>query len=510
MEREWREATDMKPAVVWLVVVLVVAFVLRFLHLGHGIPYQIGIDEPEIMSRVVRMMKTGNINPQFFDYPGFIFALHLPVACVRFLVGAVMQQFPTLDSVTMDDFFLWSRAVTALLGVATVFVVHQVGMRWGARHGLLAAGLMAVMPMHVRESHYVLTDVPVTFFTALTLLMSLAAHEKTTVTAFAWAGAVAGLAMGTKYTAGLAILMPVIAAWMTLNAKPSRIACVAAAVVAWVVAFLVVAPYTLLDLPGFLNGFARLMTAYRPRGADAELGSVIYLKHLLKNFGWPAMILMFSGLVLGIVRAVRGPGRVRWTLLITFPVVFFFSISRQGLIFARYLLPAVPFACVLAAIAVISGVSLLRRFNIPRAPRTALIVALTVAAVLPPTVTAVEYVRMIGRTSTQAQAYRWLTQHATETTKVVVERYEVRLPTPRFKVEYISRLTDRSYEEFRNAGARYLVTSSLVYGPALANPAAFKDHYDRHMSLLTLGKEVARFTPAPKQPGPEIVIVEVQ
>ena len=81
-EREWREATDMKPAVLWLVVVLVVAAGLRFLHLGHGIPFALGVDEPEIMTRVVRMMKTGDLNPHFFDYPG-LHVLRAPGRGVR-------------------------------------------------------------------------------------------------------------------------------------------------------------------------------------------------------------------------------------------------------------------------------------------------------------------------------------------------------------------------------------------------------------------------------------------
>ncbi len=47
--------------------------------------------------------------------------------------------------------------------------------------------------------------------------------------------------------------------------------------------------------------------------------------------------------------------------------------------------------------AVISGVSQLRRFSIPRAARTALIAALTVAAVLPPAIVSIEIVRQAGR-----------------------------------------------------------------------------------------------------------------
>jgi 4-amino-4-deoxy-L-arabinose transferase-like glycosyltransferase len=510
VEREWREASDIKPATGWLVLVLVVAAVLRFMHLGHGIPYQIGVDEPEIIDRVVRMMKTGSLNPQFFDYPGLMFYVHLVVAIGRFLLGAISKEFVSLDAVGTDDFFLSARVVTAVFGVVTVFLVHQIGMRWGARHGLLAAGLMAVMPMHVRESHYVLTDVPVTFFTALAFLLSLAAHERATAGAFAAAGAVAGLAMGTKYTAGIAILLPVIAAWMTLHARPSRLVCVLSALGAWVGTFLLVAPYTVLDLPGFLNGFAYLMTAYRPRGDEIDPPALVYLKHLLLNLGWPATILMFSGLGLGIVRAIKGPGRVRWTLLVCFPLVFYYLLSGQGLVFGRYLLPAIPFACVLAAIAVISGVSLLRRFDIPRAPRTALIVALTVAAVLPPLVTAVAFVRTIGRTSTQTVAYEWMMANIPQGSKVVVERFELRLPSPRFQASHAKRLIDTSYDGYREAGVEYLVASSEGFGPAFGDPIRFRDAYEKYQALLTLGQERARFPASPARPGPELVIIEIR
>ena len=43
-----------------------------------------------------------------------------------------------------------------------------------------AAGLLAVLPLHVRYSHYVLTDTLQTFFVTLTFLLSLVAHERNT------------------------------------------------------------------------------------------------------------------------------------------------------------------------------------------------------------------------------------------------------------------------------------------------------------------------------------------
>ena len=127
--------------------------------------------------------------------------MQLGVAVLRFLAGATLGEWSALDQVDTSDFYLWGRAVTALLGTLTVLLVYRIGMRWGARHAALAAGLMAVMPLHVRESHFVLTDVPVTFFVTLTLLLTLAAHEQERAARFAWAAPRAGTRRGHEVPA---------------------------------------------------------------------------------------------------------------------------------------------------------------------------------------------------------------------------------------------------------------------------------------------------------------------
>jgi len=508
-EREWREASDMRSPVIGLALVVLTAGILRFWALGAGIPYAVGVDEPDIMTRVVAMLKTGDFNPHFFDYPGFYFYAQLVVACGRFLQGALAGAWRSLDQVGPADFYLWARGLTALLGTLTVLVVHRIGLRWGTRHALLAAGLMAVMPMHVRESHYVLTDVPMTFFVTLAFLLSLGAHEKATMSAFAWAGAAAGLAAATKYNGALAIALPLVAASMTL-AAPSRLLCALAASGGALGAYLVAAPYSLLDLPAFLNAFARLASAYRPRGPAPEPGWLVYLKHLRLGLGWPALLLACGGLGLGLVRAARGPGHVRWTLLVAFPIVWFYVLATKSLIFGRYLLPMLPFVCILAAIAVISGVSLLRRFAIPRVARTALIVALTGAAVLPPAVTSIRFDRTIGRQPTQALAYGWIARHVPSGSRIVIEKFDIRLPEERYRTEHVRQLIERRHEEYVAAGADYLIASSQVYGPALEAPHREPERYAAYRRLFEESHEVARFSPDEDHPGPELRIFKVR
>lgn len=508
IEREWRESSGLRESTLTLAAVLMVAAVLRFWSLGAGIPSALGVDEPQIMNRSVYMMKTGTLNPGgFFDYPGLYLYVQMAVATLRFLAGATTGEWRALEQVGPHDFYLWGRAVTAIFGTVTVFVVYRIGLRWDARYALLAAALQAVMPLHVRESHYVLTDVPMTFFVALAFLFSLRAHEQPTARTFAIAGAAAGLAAGTKYPGALAILMPLIAVWMTPDTRPSRLVAALASIAAAAAAFLLAAPYTLLDLPGFLNGYAALAAVYGS-GGPPEPGWLVYLKHLRTNLHWPATLLLAAGAVLAVVRAARGPGRVRWTLAVLFPLLYFYVVSTQTLIFARYLLPAVPFICLLISAAVVSGVSLLRQFEIPQVARTALIAALTLAVLLPPAVQAIGFNRVIGRRSTLEAAYGWIVQNVPKGSTVVVETGRIHLP-PGYNGSRTGQLRDRTFAEYRAAGVEYLVASSEAYGRAFGEPQNHPQEYSDYMTLFGQTRELTRFSPSPSQPGPEIVILKV-
>lgn len=502
-EREWREATDMRQSTLTLVGILAGAAILRFWGLGAGLPHAPGVDEPEIMNRAVGMMKSGEFNPHFFDYPTLYIYVQLVVSTIQFLLGATTGAWRSLADVTATDFYYWGRAVTATLGVLTVLLVYLAGMRWGTRHALFAATLMAVMPMHVRESHFVLTDVPVTFFVALAFVLTLRAAEHERAGAFAWAGVAAGLAAATKYTGGLVLVLPLIAAWMTLGAKPSRLSASLAVAGGFLAAFLLAAPYTVLDLPAFLNGYARLAGSYNAEMLDD--GWRIAFKHLgARNMGWPAMIAVLAGIIFGVVRAIRGPGRVRWTVAVVFPLLYFWFVSRQSLIFGRYLLPLLPFVCVLAGAAIVSGVSLLRRFEIPRRPRTVLITALTVLALLPPTLSSVAWNRAHNRTSTLDLAYRWIVEHVPEGASVTIECKRFDLPPDRYRVGIVRQLRDHGYTYYVDEGVHYVVASSQCYGPYFENPQNHPGAYAEYMAIFEQSQELIRFPQTPEHPGPEL------
>jgi hypothetical protein len=500
-----------------LIAILGLAAILRLWALGHGIPYAVGVDEPEVLERAVNMMKSGSPHPHFFDYPSLYIYLQAATACLRFIYGAVSGSWASLEQASPGDFYEWGRAVTALFGVATVFVVYRIGLRRGTLHALLAAGLMAILPIHVRESHYVLTDVPLTFFVSLSMLLTLRAADAGTITAFAWAGAAAGLATATKYNGALVLVLPLIASLATTPRQSSRLALLRASVGAYCLAFLVGAPYTILDLPAFLNGFARLSSEYRTRPALPEPGWLLYMKHLRLVLGPPAYYLLGAGVIVGLLRLRRRAEVVQWTTLAVFPLLYFAFVGGQRLIFARYLLPITPAVCLLIAETIVICGNTLRAFTPHPAGRPAALVLVALVAFWYPTRQAVDFDRMIARRGTVDFAYDWIYANVAKGARVAIETRALLLPPHDYKATNFPRLISdhlthapREYETYLHENYEYVVASSAAYGPALAAPQKAPTDYAAYMRLFEQSVELVRFTPSTERPGPELRIFRLR
>jgi 4-amino-4-deoxy-L-arabinose transferase-like glycosyltransferase len=392
MDHEWREASDLRTSIFGIGVVVLSAAVLRAWNLWHAV---VDPTEAETVSVVAQLIHTGTYHPSILTRPTLPVYVQGAVAVAQFLCGATLGWWSSVNAFGAEQIVLWGRAFSAVLGTAAVLLVHQVGLRWGARHALLAAGLMAVTPIHVAASREIGYGAPLTLFAVLALLTSLKAAEHVTTRAFVIAGAASGLAAASHYAGVLTIVMPLIAAWMTHSDDSSRLRRAGVALAAAIICFVAATPLAVRDLPAFLNGFAAAASPYHTE--FSEVTNVDVLRALVAAIAWPGLLLAVGGLVLAAVRAFTGPGHIRWALLATFPFLYVILIASHGATSDVVLLPALPAVTLLAAIAVISGVSQLRRFDIPRPARTMLIAALTIAAVLPPAVFSLALIRQQGR-----------------------------------------------------------------------------------------------------------------
>lgn len=507
-----RDSAVMNPARFGLALALAAAALLRFWALAQGVPFSVQVDEPEVLLRAVRMMKTGDLNPHFYDYPTLYMYVQALVAVVRFLVGAMQGKWASLAQAPPEAFYVWGRAVTAIAGTATVWIVYRAGTRWGRRTALLAAVMFAVMPLHVRESHFVLTDVPTTFFVMLTLLLSLRAHERSTAWAFALAGAAAGLAGATKYNGVLAGVIPMIACVMTPATRPSRPVALLWIVLAILLTFLLVAPYTLLDLPNFLNQFARLSSEYRSPISVGGPVWIVYLKHLRNALGAAGSLIVIAGLTLGVCRIATGPDRVKWMLATFFPLLYFRFISSQNIIYGRYLLPLLPFLSLLGAAVVVWIIDRVQHTSASRAVRTLVIVTLTLLTIAPPAYTSIGFDASAAKVWTTEEAYEWIIRTIPPGSTVTFETRQILLPAG-YKATYLTQLRLHSLEYYQSQGVEYLIASEQCYGQYLdlqsGGPQKYPSEYADYVRLFGQTEEVARFMPSSEHPGPELRILKV-
>ncbi len=126
-------------------------------------------------------------NPEYIDYFP-VFRAH-PML-VQMLLSVIFRE---------GEHDLAGRVLIAGFGVATVFVVYLLGSELYSRNvGLLAGGILAVMPYHVIVTRQVLLDGPMVFFATITLLWVAKFAKTGKVRWMVAAGGAMGLTMLAK------------------------------------------------------------------------------------------------------------------------------------------------------------------------------------------------------------------------------------------------------------------------------------------------------------------------
>jgi len=326
---------------------------------------------------------------------------------------------------------------------------------------------------------------------------------------FLAAGASVGLAAATKYGGAVALVMPIVAAAGSGGTFANRARLAAVAMGVAVATFLLAAPYTVLDLPGFLNGFAGMAISYRPRTFYS--GATIYLHDLAQEAGWPTFVALSAGLIWTTVRAIRTRQLVQWSLLLLFPLLYFHMIATKHLIFARYMLPILPFACLIAAVPVADFVVWLSRLERPLALRIATVGATLVLVMGHMASVGTRWSRSYGRITTQDVAYAQIRQFIPSHSLVAVEHSVLRLPDTAYREVAVRSLTERSLEEYVSSGVTFFVASSDAFGPVFAKPEEHPATYAAYRRLLESADEcLPTVTRTGKVRGPDIRICRLR
>lgn len=402
------------PSAMVLAAIVVAGASVRFWGLAFGLPHTTAQpDEIRTMGAAARMLG-GDLHPGFFNYPSlylYASAALQGLTCAARVAGGAFGSFQACAAswpTAWEPFFMVGRVLTALAGTLTIVLTWSLGRRlFDTATGLAAAAFLAFAFLHVRDSHFAVTDVSMTMLVVAAVLLAVRAHDAPSRGAWLAAGAVAGLAASTKYNAVLLAVLPIVSQALTWLEAPGRRAPdsrVPAFAAAAILAFVAGSPYVLLDYRQFSADTAfeaeHLLSGH---GARLAIG---WQQHLIVNL-WhgltpPPLLAGLGGLAWMLAAAPR-----RAVLLLTFPVVYYAMAGRGYTVFARYMVPVVPFLCIGAGYAV----ARVRGLLVPSVGRRGADLAATAAVVLliaPGLIKIVSLDRLLARTDSRVMASRWI------------------------------------------------------------------------------------------------------
>ncbi|NLP12376.1 glycosyltransferase family 39 protein, partial [bacterium] len=400
-----------------LICILLLAAVLRFWGIGFGLPHERCRPDEYTIAVTALGMGGGDLNPHFFNYPTlFIYACF---ACYALYYGAghvfgVFQDSLDLGlSFLLDPspFYLISRTLSALAGVASIYALYVLCRRFfNQRIAGLAALLFAVAPLHVRDSHFGVTDVFMLMLMLIALYHVLAFNESGAAQDAGLAALFAGLAASSKYTAALILAPLALIILLQLRTARRRAALLrlgGLSLAVFALAFFFTSPYVFLDFKNFITDFSFESNHL----ADGHLGIFLgrgWIYHLrfslFHGLGAPFLLAGLAGLAL---LAVTNRGIA--PALLCFPLVYYLAIGRGYTVFCRYSLPLAPFLAIGAAYLMAE----VHRRSFPAAAIIAL------AAIVPAITVSIQSDHLLAQKDSRVLASEWFNENVHRPTSVL-------------------------------------------------------------------------------------------
>ena len=421
--------------------VLAMAAVLRIAPLRAALPYTAYVDEGYALSQVMDQLNTRSFQCRWYGYPTLTsFATTAAMRAVAPVYRAVhghsfRDDLPrdrdrylplglNYNLISPSELILVGRTVVAIFSIGTVVIAGLLArLVGGPSCALLAMLFTAVCPALVIRSSNVIVDSVATFFVVLSLYFAtrmwqaVGPDASTFVSRYAaLAGMAAGLALGSKYTAG-AVFAAVAVTTVALP-RPFRhkLLLLAAAGVAFASAALCANPSFIQHPEMILRDMRDTSVLYRtletPRGYwSAALTS--------KEVGLPLVATAFAGTCAMLWRPSTRMIAISW---LVFAVVLFAPLVGLRFQPFRNLLPLIPPLCVAAALLLS-----LQRVGLRGLRYISSIVALMIS--LSAGTSSVRQLHdRLARTDSRVLAVNWLSAHTKEADSILAIGELVVLP----------------------------------------------------------------------------------
>ncbi len=337
-----------------LLLILISASIVRCWGIGFGLPNTMARpDESLVVSTSLQFLK-GDFNPHFFHWPSLYFYIISGLYYFYYILCIILAKFTTIPNLLADfgknlsTFFLISRYCSASFGIATVFIVYKIAYRlFEKRIALISALYLSLAYLHVRDSHFGVTDITMTFFIMCSILYIIKCYEYNSINNYVKAGIFAGLATSTKYS-GILLMIPIVILNIIKNEKKLIIPMIKPVIIFGIVlmfVFILGTPYAILDYKTFISDFLFIMKHIRQGGLNLGNGWWFHI-HFSMFYGIGWSLLLFS--ILGIFLLFKDDWK-KGIILCSFAIIYYIIALKGSLLFVRYSIPLIPTLCITGA-----------------------------------------------------------------------------------------------------------------------------------------------------------------
>jgi hypothetical protein len=417
--------TDRQKESITLAVIIAAGGLLRFWALDFGLPNTVcRPDELTITVRAWHLFK--DPNPHFFNYPSLFLYLLLFGYVLYFGFGSVFGLFSSLDHFetyyyqSFPHFILLGRIISATMGTISIYLVYRLAAKsYSKSVGILSALFFGFTYLHVRDSHFGVTDVPLTFMLILAYLFIVGCLIKGDLKTYIGAGLFTGLAASIKYNAILLFIPIFLAHYLRIRSGGEPIRSMILSKKLWLacsamgLAFFCGSPYILLDSTQFIKDFVfelnHLETGHM---LDLGIGWIYHLRFSLRyGIGLPYLIATLCGLAYVIYRHQNID-----LLLLSFPVAYYLLIGAGRTVFVRYIIPCLPFLSIFSAVFVYQ---LIKKFPFRQG---ILAGCLSLLLLLPSIHSSISYDKIISREDTRVSALKWAAAHIPSNSPILMSK----------------------------------------------------------------------------------------
>jgi hypothetical protein len=327
-------------------------------------------DEGALLNALSNMNPTAlDFNPHYFNYPSLSIYLTGAMIKIADMLGYVSvensKSFYIAHSDQMARVYLVGRLLAGVMsafGVALLYFTAKI--MFDIPIGLFSALSLALMPLWVRDSHFMLVNIPSAVWMIAAGLFAAISIKQNSLLALLTSALLAGLAASTKYPAGLVITLTFLA-FMKHKTKPFPL--ITALVILSIFGFLLGTPYALLAPGEFLQDVLF-------EGAS-KLG-VPSLRLVLSQFIVAQGTWLTALMLLGLFVVVRKLGMWQYQFVALWAVTGLIQrlISDANLV--RYLIPALPPLAISSGIAINTIRQFLTSLDTPQASKFGFVVSL--------------------------------------------------------------------------------------------------------------------------------------